>query len=489
MLVNQYSHEPAAQSIRSRIVDSTHNAEPGSYSELDAVKMVTWQTPTNRLHRRAQTGRLGSWTAGRFISHPTAFPVAPLSRTELGRSATRCSYGTPARRASSATMYNLDLIGRLGRTAGTSTCSMAIAAARSSGRTMDGRSRHQLRKCVAAATALRHHSGQSGSTRGEESFVAPNGVDFVEPSPCGWTICGYLPLTEKGIPTIGDDWTPWEFQGRSFKVAPYLVHAVERTKQGWRFVGESAARPTRPLPTEPLTNWHTYTGSNRSFRLSPCDKAAFERTESGWVPAVASVISSQCLPEWPRKAAEPPGPEWTPWAGDGRSFMLSPDREDAAELTDDGWLWANAYAVWTRCKRLTDFANFSPGPDWSEYQYEGRRIMVSPKHIALERVGTRWRFVRSWEIEEYGTKIVAQLGRNFSVRKLGPFPSGTRFWDVEGVPVAEVPSPEGGVATQAFDSPEPHWVPPDSVYRDGTRVDELTFRRNVVGKATEEDSP
>jgi hypothetical protein len=66
------------------------------------------------------------------------------------------------------------------------------------------------------------------------------------------------------------------------------------------------------------------------------------------------------------------------------------------------------------------------------------------------------------------------VGKVTSLPALPTFPSGTRFFDVEGVPVAEKPR---GVCV-AFD-PAPRWFPSVSVDRNGTEVSLDAFSKLV----------
>ena len=59
------------------------------------------------------------------------------------------------------------------------------------------------------------------------------------------------------------------------------------------------------------------------------------------------------------------------------------------------------------------------------------------------------------------------------------FPEGTKFFDVEDVPVADIPTPEGGSGFWAFD-PDKRRFPGESVYRNGMMVRESAFREMVV---------
>lgn len=48
-------------------------------------------------------------------------------------------------------------------------------------------------------------------------------------------------------------------------------------------------------------------------------------------------------------------------------------------------------------------------------------------------------------------------------------PKGSRLWEVEGIPVAELPRPEGGMSIRAFD-PEPRPFPSGAVSRKGAAI-------------------
>jgi hypothetical protein len=50
-------------------------------------------------------------------------------------------------------------------------------------------------------------------------------------------------------------------------------------------------------------------------------------------------------------------------------------------------------------------------------------------------------------------------------------PAGSRLWDVEGIPVAEVPTPDGGRGCWAFDYPDRcRWFPFSSLHRNGAGI-------------------
>jgi hypothetical protein len=59
------------------------------------------------------------------------------------------------------------------------------------------------------------------------------------------------------------------------------------------------------------------------------------------------------------------------------------------------------------------------------------------------------------------------------------FPPGTEFADVEGVPVASIPLPDGGLKISAFD-PEERGFSISSFLRNGTLITEADFRSRVA---------
>lgn len=56
-----------------------------------------------------------------------------------------------------------------------------------------------------------------------------------------------------------------------------------------------------------------------------------------------------------------------------------------------------------------------------------------------------------------------------------PWPPGTKFFDVEGLPVALIPKSDGGLGARAFDKGMPRWFPIDSVDRNGFEISEDAF--------------
>ncbi len=51
------------------------------------------------------------------------------------------------------------------------------------------------------------------------------------------------------------------------------------------------------------------------------------------------------------------------------------------------------------------------------------------------------------------------------------------FWEVDGIPVAALPTPEGGVSVRAFDVPEGRPFKPSLAYADGTPISAEAFER------------
>jgi hypothetical protein len=53
------------------------------------------------------------------------------------------------------------------------------------------------------------------------------------------------------------------------------------------------------------------------------------------------------------------------------------------------------------------------------------------------------------------------------VRASATLPAGSTLWDVEGVPAAEIPTPDGGLDTRVFDVPAGRRFPGVSLLRNG----------------------
>jgi len=74
-------------------------------------------------------------------------------------------------------------------------------------------------------------------------------------------------------------------------------------------------------------------------------------------------------------------------------------------------------------------------------------------------------------------------------------PPGTKFADVEGVPVALIPTLYGGLSVRAFDNPtgpggEPRGFPLDSVSRNGSMIsseafDSLVMAQSLAGRCSQ----
>lgn len=60
----------------------------------------------------------------------------------------------------------------------------------------------------------------------------------------------------------------------------------------------------------------------------------------------------------------------------------------------------------------------------------------------------------------------------------GPFPRGSRFYDVAGVPVALIPARSRMVVIAYFPEPRPFSI--DRLIRDGTPLDAETFRARAT---------
>ena len=251
-------------------------------------------------------------------------------------------------------------------------------------------------------------------------------------------------------------------------------------------------------PTEPRQGWQPFEFNGQSFMVDARGFNPIEGTLNGWTwnSVPAGVVVS-----------------------DGDVVLVSRDGTLAAVIGDDGFRAVLRGGTWrskdpatlgdnwvdpdaTRASALSSAARKAlsltpptsdPNPESVDYEatfppgtrffdVEGIPVAWSPLPDGGMRLGAydpELRFFPMSSVERNGMEVDAAAFDRLRAKSVTEptFADRLRFFDVEGTPVAIVPTPDGGFDVRAFDGPESRRFSLSSVLRNGGEVDKAAFDR------------
>ena len=251
---------------------------------------------------------------------------------------------------------------------------------------------------------------------------------------------GLLDRLANPAPEPGPDWRAFELNGRPFMVDAHGFNSIEGTMNGWTWNSVPACVVAR--------DGEHFPPGTRFFDV--------EGTPVAWSP----------LPDG--------GMRLGAYDPELRFFPMSSVERNGAEVDAAAFERLRAkFQAGSRNDTVDDKskAPLAPGPNWRAWSYNGRIIWLDPDEFESRELGPDG----AWRVSTPAC-VVARDGE--PVMDAGEhFPPGTRFFDVEGVPAAMIPLPDGGMRVSAFDEAEPRWFSMSSLMRNGGEVTEADFDR------------